>query len=190
MADVWGCQFNYKSLSLRGLCPPARFDVALLERVFVIFESVICLICVLVICWCFFSWIAQRISLLMEGSEKCNRSEKKERCVCEWERDGQFKWIKLNLSYSFPLITPYIWAGIWFSQVLLNWLLIFEWESDNVHTHNPFLHIFFFSVVMSKDIWALSVHIWADDHGATARVAGLPPQRRSPCVINIPPEEL
>ncbi len=94
----------------------------------------------------FFSWIAQRISLLMGGSEKCNRSEKK-RGVCERERerDGQFKCIKFNLSYSFPLITPPLWTGIWFSQVLLNWLLRFEWESNNMRTHTPkpFLHIFF-----------------------------------------------
>ncbi len=63
----------------------------------------------------------------------------------ERERDGQFKCIKFNLSYSFPLITPPLWTGIWFSQVLLNWLLRFEWESNNMRTHTPkpFLHIFF-----------------------------------------------
>jgi len=102
--------------------------------------------------------------------------------VCVW--DGLFKWIKLNLSYSFPLMTPPLWAGIWFSQVLLNWLLRFESESDNARAHTHHLFDFFFlSVFMSKDIWALAVHIWADDHGAAVHVSGLPP----PSVINIPP---
>ncbi len=33
VADVWGYQFKYKSLSMRGLYPPTMFNVALLERV-------------------------------------------------------------------------------------------------------------------------------------------------------------
>lgn len=52
-------------------------------------------------------------------------------CVCKTDHLNELN----SISYSFPLLTPPLWAGIWFSQVLLNWLLRFESESDNIYTH-------------------------------------------------------